>query len=383
MLRRRRQRTSFLLFVITDKWCWPGRLGFGRACRTSTPCRPRCEVPLPGSAASRGRGAAPRMRLPPSGSRCCGWAGVLSRHGTSPPTMARRSISWQWRPRRWGFWVDQASLMWSDSSGTIQKDHFSGELPSRFVSGKLEGWSLWRRNVLVKLVSRCIWTQDRLARLRGGKTIAASSATMVLVLCFTAAASARPCRQSGTCKFRRRCDKLLALWSHNTGNSSHATFSLAHPQFSQQVHSSSHAQCCGTIGTQTGSWRGTFSWTVPRRAGATSQLGRGGGRRCGEPQVSGLRCSAERRAAWADFARWRGLRRCHGRNHHHGPAHAAHRLQRYHRDDQRAEVQGHGSRVFQSTCLEQASWLPRRGQGNQGQGPRHTARRGGWALFPP
>ena len=27
--------------------------------------------------------------------------------------------------------------------------------------------------------------------------------------------------------------------------------------------------------------------------------------------------------------------------------------------------------------------FPRRGQGNQGQGSRHTARRGGWALFPP
>ena len=35
------------------------------------------------------------MRLPPSCSRCCGWTGVLSRPGTSPPTVARRSTSWQ------------------------------------------------------------------------------------------------------------------------------------------------------------------------------------------------------------------------------------------------------------------------------------------------
>ena len=35
------------------------------------------------------------------------------------------------------------------------------------VSGKLERWSLWHRNVLVKQVSRGIWTQERLARLRG------------------------------------------------------------------------------------------------------------------------------------------------------------------------------------------------------------------------
>ena len=62
-----------------------------------------------------------------------------------------------------------------------------------------------------------------------------------------------------------------------------------------------------------------------------------------------------------DFERWRGLRCCHGRHHYHGPAHAAHRLCRYHRDGQRAKVQSFGCSGPPSTRLEQASGFPRRG----------------------
>ena len=73
-------------------------------------------------------------------------------------------------PKTVGYWVDQASLLWSDSSA--HWNQFKGPLfweaiRPLLVSGELEGWSLWRRNVLVKLVSRGIWTQERLARLRG------------------------------------------------------------------------------------------------------------------------------------------------------------------------------------------------------------------------
>ena len=134
-------------------------------CPTSTPCRPRCG----GSAASRGRGAAPRTRQQPSCSPCCGWAGVHSLPGTSPPTMARRSTCSQWHRRLWAFWVDQASLTWSDSSAHCDnsKAAFLGTSGLCLLLGKLKGWSLWHRNVLVKLVSRGAWTQDRLSRLRG------------------------------------------------------------------------------------------------------------------------------------------------------------------------------------------------------------------------
>ena len=92
---------------------------------------------------------------------------------------------------------------------------------------------------------------------------------------------------------------------------------------------------------------------------ATSRLGGGGSRRRGGPQVSGLWGSAVGRAAWAIITRRRGLRRCHGRTHHLGSAHAAHRLRRYRRDGQRAKVQSFGCRGPPSTRLEQASGFPR------------------------
>ena len=73
-------------------------------------------------------------------------------------------------PKTVGFWVDQASLLWSDSSAHWNQSKgplFWEAIRPLLVSGKLEGWSLWHRNVLVKRVSRGIWTQERLARLRG------------------------------------------------------------------------------------------------------------------------------------------------------------------------------------------------------------------------
>ena len=86
MLGLRGRRTSILLFVITDKLCWPGRQVFGRACRTSTPCRPRCEVPLPGSSASRGRlcGATDEAATFVLTLVRLGWSAQSARHLTTP-----------------------------------------------------------------------------------------------------------------------------------------------------------------------------------------------------------------------------------------------------------------------------------------------------------
>ena len=91
-------------------------------------------------------------------------------------------------------------------------------------------------------------------------------------------------------------------------------FPLSIPQFCQQVHSSSHAQFCGTVGLQTGSWR-AFSRTALLRAVARRD------------ELAGPWCRS---------------------------------------------TQGLGTRRLPSTRLEQASGFPRRGQGNQGQGP-HSA----------
>ena len=158
------KKTSIRRFDITDKSYWPGK-----ALQTSAQCRPRCAARWPGSATSRGRGAAPTtqqatfvltlLRL--------GWSAQSARHltthnGTKIDVLAVA-------PKTVGFWVDQASLLVRQLC-TLKSLQGSWEaIRPLLVSGKLEGWSLWHRNVLVKLVSRGIWTQERLARLRRGR----------------------------------------------------------------------------------------------------------------------------------------------------------------------------------------------------------------------
>ena len=131
--------------------------GVGKARQTSTQCRRRSE----------GRGQAQLPQEP-----------VVRRHGCGSHLRAHSSASGLERavckadllavaPKTVGFWVGQASLMSSDSSA--HWDHSKGPLfweamRPLLVSGKLEGWSLWHRNVLVKLVSYGFWTQERLRR---------------------------------------------------------------------------------------------------------------------------------------------------------------------------------------------------------------------------
>ena len=139
----------------------------GRHSRPRHKARPRCAALWPGSATSSVRGAAQRT---PSCSRSDGWDGARSRKGISPPTMARRSTSWQWRRRRCVFgWIRLPSCgPTALHTGTSPKCPLIWEaIRPLLVSGKLEGWSLWHRNVLVKLVSRGVLTQERQVRLRG------------------------------------------------------------------------------------------------------------------------------------------------------------------------------------------------------------------------
>ena len=113
-------------------------------------------------------------------------------------------------PKTVGFWVDQASLLWPVSSArwnTSKGTLFWEAIRPVLVAGKLEGWSLWHRNVLVKLVSRGICSKERLSRLRGEAqfSIAATSALL--------------CRPTGTCTSRRSCGRRRGPLSHNAGNS--------------------------------------------------------------------------------------------------------------------------------------------------------------------
>ena len=153
-------------------------------------------------------------------------------------------------PKMVGLWVDQASLMSSDSSA--HWNHSKGPLfweavGSLLVSGKLEVWSLWHRNVLVKLVSRGIWTQERLSRLRGSDED-----------------HCQPCHEGPGTMFHHCCecpslqteqDMQVSQEVRQAAHFFSWAFSPVLPQYCQQVHSSGHAQFCGATGTQTAYWR--------------------------------------------------------------------------------------------------------------------------------
>ena len=97
----------------SDKSLCFGRREFGKAFQTSTPCRLRCAAPWPGSVISRGRGVALRTQRVLTLSRL-GWSAQSAKHLTSHngTKIDLQAVS----PKTVGVWVDQASLLWSDSS---------------------------------------------------------------------------------------------------------------------------------------------------------------------------------------------------------------------------------------------------------------------------
>ena len=253
--RKRGQKTSIRPFDMVDKSSWLGQREFGKALQTSTPCRPRCAALWPGSVVSSGRGAAPPTRQPPLFSRACGWDGAHSLRGTSRPTTAPRSTSWQWRPRRW-------AIEWTGHLFCGQTALHTGTSPRARFSGKPSGHSSFLANWRVGHcgIGACWSSWSREASgprkgLRGSgarRTAAASSATMDPAPCSTVATSARPCRQKETCTSHRRCAWLQALWVRNTGSSLHMAFFPTLAPFCQQDFLNVRVRFCGTIGSQTG-----------------------------------------------------------------------------------------------------------------------------------
>ena len=192
------QKTSIRHFGITGQSYWPGRRESGKARQTSTQCIPHCAALWPGSVTSSARGAALLTQQLPSCSRFCGWDGALSRRFISPPTVARRSTSWQWRRRRWAFgWIRLPFCgPTAVHTGTYPRVRFSGKPSGRFSflaswmgghSGVGTCWSSWFREAF----------GPRSGLLGSGErtTAGASYATMAQAPCSTAATSARPCRQ--------------------------------------------------------------------------------------------------------------------------------------------------------------------------------------------
>ena len=92
--------------------------------------RGTCEGPEPGEE----RQVFIELREERERERCYGWAGVRSRRGTSPPTMARRSTSWRWRRRRWvSGWIRLPSCGPTTlHTGVTPRECYSGKPSGRF-----------------------------------------------------------------------------------------------------------------------------------------------------------------------------------------------------------------------------------------------------------
>ena len=338
MPKQRFPKTSTLPFDITDWSSWLGRREFGKALQTSTPCRLRCAAPWPGSVVSSGRGAAQRTLRLPLCSRSCAWAGARSQRGTSRPTTAPRSTSWRLRPKQWASGWTRHSFcgLTALHTGISPRALFWEATIPLQVSGKLEGWSLWHRNVLVKLVSRGIWTQERLARLRGKDDgsceLCNDGPGTMFHRCYECAASQTE-RDMYVSQEVRAAARAV-------GSSLHTAFFLTLAPVFQQVFLNVP---------------GFVAHSAPRRAAGGAHFH--GRLFVGQRRVATgwLGCGGGRHFARAVRQRWRRLRSSHGRAVHLGSAHAVHRLRRYHRDNQRSKAQSPGSPRPPSTRLEQAS----------------------------
>ena len=262
----------------------------------------------------------------------------------------------------------KTTLLWSDSSA--HWNHSEGPLFWGKPSGRCSSLASWRAGHFGIGTCWSSWSREASGRKSGsrgsGETTrtAASSVTRTLAPCSTDATN------------HRRCARRHILLSRNTGNSLHRAFSLAQARFCPQVLLSRHAQFCGTTRPQMGSWRGTSSRTGLRRAVArcgaqAGQWWRSTSWRTSRARPTG-RCRATccqgkpramartTRRPWQGLSPWT-LSRCTSTAKGtiatvNGPRHKA-----------------LGTGGPPRTCLEQASGFPRRGQGSQGQGPRHTA----------
>ena len=252
---KRGQRTSTRGSDITDKWCW---LGMERHARPRHNAGGQARPPQAAVVRRHRRGGHFRAHALAAGLERAVGEAPHHHDGTKIDLLAVA-------PKTVGFWVNQASLLWSDSSAHWNHSkgpHFWEAIRPPLVF-QVGGWSLWHRNVLVRLVSLGIWTQERFARLRredgDSCQLCNEGPGTVVHRCYECPAlqTERDMQVSQEVRQRR------FPWGHTTGNSLHTAFSPAPLPFCQQVLSSGHALFCGP---QTGSWRGTSSRTDLRRA---------------------------------------------------------------------------------------------------------------------
>ena len=233
-----------------------------------------------------------------------------------------------------GIWEDQASLLWSDSSAHL--NHSKGPLfckPSGrlLVSDKLEGVvTLASERAdqagLARSLDPGVGWRGSVERTTAGFQLRKRRPRHQVP---TAAASARPCRQRVTCTSHRSCARRHVLfWGLNTGE--RACPVLWHgrlPDGLLQGHIFTDGSSCGNDALRRAGWAVVAVDDV------------------GNLKAAAYGAVPSDVLPGADFSRRRGLCRSHGRAHHFGSAHAAHRLRRYHRDSQWPHVWNRASGV--------------------------------------
>ena len=245
------------------KWCWLGQQGSGMARRIST------QAALRGAIAKLSR-----LRRP----WCCatdaaatfvltllrlGWSAQSARHLTTHDGTKIDLLAVA--PKTVGFWVDQASLVWTDSSA-----HWGSTKTPR--CSPLVAWMAGRAGITMCWSSWCraAYGRRKGSRGSGAKTrIAASSAMKPQAPCSTAVTNVRHLAWTGTCVSRRKFGRRPYLWQRNTGNSLHMAFSPLQLPSCLGFFLNVLAQSFGTTAQQTGSsWRRTSSPTARLRAAA-------------------------------------------------------------------------------------------------------------------
>ena len=213
-----------------------------------------------------GQAQSPRTQRPPSCSRSIAWVGARSQRGTSRPTTAPRSTSWQLRPKRWAFgWTRHPFCgLTALHTGISPRARCSGK-PSGH-SSFLANWKAGHFGIGTCSSSWSHGTQERLARLRseddGSCQLCNDGPGTMFHRCYEC-----PALQTERDMYVSQEVRVAArAWVLNTGSSLHTAFFLILAPFFQQVFPNASARCTGTIGPQMGCWRGTFSQTALRRA---------------------------------------------------------------------------------------------------------------------
>ena len=196
-----------------------------------------------------------------------------SLRGTSRPTTAPRSTSWQARPKRWAFgWTRYPSCgLTALHTGISPRARFSGK-----PSGHSSFLASWR--VLASERARQAGLARHLDTGKAGAAQGRGRRQLPVVQRCTRHHDPPLLRVPGIAD-RKRHVRLTggarrhARWVLNAGSSSHTAFSRTLAPFSQQVFLNASARSSGTIGPHLGFWRHIFTDGSSSGSGALRRAG--------------------------------------------------------------------------------------------------------------